>query len=120
MHVVVLAGVEPALLLVVPMKVLVQPVLAYVVVSMVPGTPPLWLHVAVMMAAAEAMSPVGSVLGAIITFLLYGLLPISIVGYIMGAPARRRARKAKETASVAPNTNTETSCHPLTTERKEP
>jgi membrane protein implicated in regulation of membrane protease activity len=79
-----------------------------------------WIYVAFMMAIAEATSPVGSLLGAAFTFLLYGVLPMSIVGYIMGAPARRRARKAKETASVAPNTNTETSCHPLTTERKEP
>ncbi|MFY8044886.1 MAG: hypothetical protein ACOVOD_18380, partial [Rhodoferax sp.] len=29
-------------------------------------------------------------------FILYGLLPLSIVMYIMGAPARRRARKAQE------------------------
>jgi hypothetical protein len=32
-----------------------------------------WLYVALMMAIAEATSPVGSVLGAIFTFILYGL-----------------------------------------------
>lgn len=50
------AGVGPALLLVAGMKVIVQPVLAFLVVSMVPGTPPLWLHVAVMMAALPTAS----------------------------------------------------------------
>jgi predicted permease len=50
------AGVGPELLLVTGMKVIVQPVLAYIVVSMVPGTPPLWLHVAVMMAALPTAS----------------------------------------------------------------
>ena len=79
-----------------------------------------WIYVAFMMAIAEAMSPVGSVLGAVFTFVLYGLLPMSVVGYIMGTPARRRARKAKEAASVAPDANSETSGHPLTTVRKEP
>ena len=38
------------------MKVMVQPVLAFLVVSMVPGTPALWLHVAVMMAALPTAS----------------------------------------------------------------
>ena len=50
------AGVGPALVLVAGMKVMVQPVLAYLVVSMVPGVPSLWLHVAVMMAALPTAS----------------------------------------------------------------
>ena len=79
-----------------------------------------WIYVAFMMAIAEATSPVGSLLGAVFTFLLYGLLPMSVVGYIMGTPARRRARKAKEAASGAPDANSETSGHTVTTERKEP
>ena len=57
-----------------------------------------WIYVAFMMAIAEATSPVGSLLGAAITFMLYGVLPMSVVGYIMGSPARRRAIKAKEAA----------------------
>lgn len=55
-----------------------------------------WLYVALMMALAEATSSQGSVLGALFTFLLYGLLPIAIVLYIMGAPRRREARKRDE------------------------
>lgn len=98
-----------------------------------------WIYVAFMMAIAEATSPVGSLLGAAFTFLLYGVLPMSVVGYIMGTPARRRAIKAKEAAereqalaangiqnaggegaSVAPNTHGEASSHTIAPERKEP
>ena len=60
-----------------------------------------WLYVAVMMAAAEATNTNGTVLGAIITFLLYGLLPVALVVYIMGTPARRRAIQAREQAELA-------------------
>jgi hypothetical protein len=60
-----------------------------------------WLYVALMMAVAEATSPIGTVLGAVITFLLYGVLPITLVVYVMGTPARRRAIKAQERAELA-------------------
>lgn len=55
-----------------------------------------WLYVAVMMALAEAFSGNGTVLGAIVTFFLYGLLPIGLVVYLMGTPLRRKARRAAE------------------------
>lgn len=58
-----------------------------------------WLYVALMMALAEATSPVGSVLGAIVTFVGYGVLPVALVSYILATPARRRARKAAERAA---------------------
>jgi len=57
------------------------------------------MYVVLMMAGAEAISPNGSVLGALATLLLYGVLPLSIVLYISGAPARRRARRAAEAAA---------------------
>lgn len=60
-----------------------------------------WLYVALMMALAEATSPVGSVLGAIVTFVGYGVLPVALVSYILATPARRRARKAAERAAAA-------------------
>ena len=64
-----------------------------------------WIYVVLMMALAEALSPNGTVLGAIFTFLLYGLLPLSIVLYVMSAPmrrsARRRAELRQQTASTA-------------------
>jgi membrane protein implicated in regulation of membrane protease activity len=98
-----------------------------------------WIYVAFMMAIAEATSPVGSLLGAAFTFLLYGVLPMSVVGYIMGTPARRRVIKAKEAAereatrvaneqpntgdnvnSVTPNAHSEASGDAVAPVRKEP
>ncbi|WP_155947134.1 hypothetical protein [Pseudacidovorax intermedius] len=61
-----------------------------------------WLYVAVMMAVAEATNTNGSLLGAIVTFVLYGLLPMGIVAYILATPARRRARRAREAAQETP------------------
>ncbi len=59
-----------------------------------------WMYVVLMMAAAEAMSPQGTVLGAVFTFVLYGVLPLSIVLYLMGTPARRKARQRAEAATA--------------------
>lgn len=60
-----------------------------------------WLYVALMMAVAEANHINGTLLGASITFVLYGVLPVAVVVYIMGAPARRRAIRAQEEAQRA-------------------
>ena len=65
-----------------------------------------WLYVALMMAVAEATSPVGSVLGAIFTFVLYGVAPVSLVIYLMATPARKRAIKAREAAEQARSAET--------------
>jgi hypothetical protein len=51
-----------------------------------------WLYVTVMMALVEALAPNGTVLGAVFTFVLYGVLPLAIVLYVMATPMRRRAR----------------------------
>jgi hypothetical protein len=66
-----------------------------------------WLYVALMMSIAEAASTNGSILGALITFVFYGLLPVGLLFYFMGTPARRRALRAKEQASNQPNTGGE-------------
>ena len=60
-----------------------------------------WMYVVMMMAVAEATSSQGTLLGAFFTFLLYGVLPLSIVMYLMGTPGRRRARRAAEQAPEA-------------------
>ena len=60
-----------------------------------------WLYVTMMMAVVEATSDTGTVLGAIITFVLYGLLPTGIMAYLMATPARKRAIKAREAAELA-------------------
>jgi hypothetical protein len=58
--------------------------------------PFVWLYIAFMMAVAEATSPIGTLLGAAITFVLYGLLPVGLILYFMGSPARRRANRLAE------------------------
>lgn len=60
-----------------------------------------WTYVTLMMAVAEATSTTGTVLGAIITFGLYGVLPMGILVYILGTPSRKRALKAREQAEQA-------------------
>ena len=55
-----------------------------------------WLYVTLLMALAEAFSSQGSVLGAIITFVFYGLLPMALVVYLMGTPLRRKAIHQQE------------------------
>ena len=57
-----------------------------------------WLYVALMMSVAEATNTNGSILGGILTFFLYGILPTSIIVYVMGAPNRKKARLAAEKA----------------------
>jgi predicted membrane channel-forming protein YqfA (hemolysin III family) len=52
-----------------------------------------WMFVVVLMTLVEATSPQGSWLGAFFTLLLYGVLPLSIVLYVMGTPLRRQARR---------------------------
>ena len=60
-----------------------------------------WLYVALMMGVAEATNTNGSVLGGIVTFILYGILPTSIIVYIMRTPQRKKARLALEQAELA-------------------
>lgn len=65
-----------------------------------------WMYVALMMAVAEAMHPQGSLLGAFFTLLLYGIGPLALVLYLVGTPARRRARRRigpRGTGSAAPS-----------------
>lgn len=86
-----------------------------------------WLYVAVLMAVAEATNTTGTVLGGVVTFVLYGLLPIGLVVYVMGAPARKRAIKAQERAElaasapsdIAPDAGAEAATDPVTPVRKE-
>lgn len=55
-----------------------------------------WLYVSILMSVAEATATNGSVLGAIITFTFYGLLPVSLILYFIGIPVRQRARQARD------------------------
>ena len=60
-----------------------------------------WIYVVLMMSLAEASSSQGSILGAIVTFVLYGVMPLLIVVYILGTPARKRA--LRQAPSAAPD-----------------
>lgn len=55
-----------------------------------------WLFVVVMMAVVEALSSQGTVLGAVFTLLGYGVLPLSILVYILGTPLRKRVLHERE------------------------
>lgn len=84
-----------------------------------------WMYVVLMMAVAEALSSQGTVLGALFTFMLYGLLPLALVVYIGGTPARKRARRAAEAteaaaASAAPDGGGHAAGDAVAPERKEP
>jgi mannose/fructose/N-acetylgalactosamine-specific phosphotransferase system component IID len=84
-----------------------------------------WIYVVLMMAVAEANSPQGSLLGAVFTFLLYGVLPLAIVVYILGTPGRKRARRIAEaaeaaSASAAPDGGHHAAGDAVAAERKEP
>ena len=50
-----------------------------------------WLYVVLMVALVEATSSNGTLLGALFTLLVYGLLPVGLIGYLFFSPARCRA-----------------------------
>jgi mannose/fructose/N-acetylgalactosamine-specific phosphotransferase system component IID len=60
-----------------------------------------WLFVALLAALAEATAPNGSVLGAVFTFLGWGVIPLSIVVYILATPMRRAKQRAVEAEEAA-------------------
>lgn len=60
-----------------------------------------WLYIAFMMAFAEAIHSNGSIIGAIVTFFLYGIGPMALVVYLMNTPARRKKRRQQEALELA-------------------
>ena len=60
-----------------------------------------WMYVVLMMSVVEALAPTGSLLGALITFVFYGVLPLALVLYLLGTPARRKALRAAEASTSA-------------------
>ncbi len=71
-----------------------------------------WLYVVVLMALAEGVSETGSWLGAGVTLLLYGALPLGIVLYLFGTPSRRAARMRASAASTTDAVEPDGSDHP--------
>ena len=60
-----------------------------------------WMYVVLMMSVAEATNTNGTVLGAIVTFFLYGVGPAGLVAYLMGTPGRKRGIKKREAEALA-------------------
>ena len=60
-----------------------------------------WMYVVLMMSVAEATNTNGTVLGAIVTFFLYGVGPAALVAYLMSTPARNRANKKRAADELA-------------------
>lgn len=50
-----------------------------------------WMYVVFMMSITER-----TVVAGIMTFLLYGVLPLSVILYLLGTPQRKRNRLARE------------------------
>ncbi|MDB5772296.1 MAG: putative transrane protein, partial [Burkholderia sp.] len=50
-----------------------------------------WMYVVVMMSITEH-----SFIAGLMTFLLYGVLPVTVILYLMGTPLRKRKRAAAE------------------------
>lgn len=61
-----------------------------------------WIYVVLMMSVAEAANTTGTVLGALLTFVLYGVLPAALVVYLMGAPSRSKAIKKRDAEPLPP------------------
>ena len=55
-----------------------------------------WLYAVLLASLAEATSTGGTLLGATLTLVLYGVLPLAIVIYVLLGPARKRARRGAE------------------------
>lgn len=60
-----------------------------------------WIYVVFMMSITE-----DTVVAGVMTFALYGILPLTIILYIMGTPQRKR-RKATQAAATASAAATE-------------
>jgi hypothetical protein len=79
-----------------------------------------WMYVVTMMAVAEAMAPTGTVLGAVFTFLLYGVGPLALVLYLLNTPSRRRRRRAMDASAVQPDGSGHAAGDAVAPEREEP
>jgi TRAP-type C4-dicarboxylate transport system permease small subunit len=56
-----------------------------------------WIYVVLMMSISEA-----SVTAGLMTFLIYGILPLGVILYLLGTPERRRRRAAAENSGNSP------------------
>lgn len=80
-----------------------------------------WVFVVGLVALVEATSPQGGLLGALATLVFYGVLPLTIVLYVLGMSMRRRARRAASDRGRAdPHRGDHAPGDAVAPERKEP
>ena len=79
-----------------------------------------WIYVVLMMSVAEATNSNGTVLGALVTFVLYGLAPVALVVYLMGAPARSKALKKRAAEQLVQQTADAQAAHEKAAEVPKP
>ena len=90
-----------------------------------------WIYVVLMMSVAEATNSNGTVVGSIVTFILYGMLPVVLIFYFMVTPGRKRAIRAREAAeraaavaahaaSLPPDAGSQATADPVAPVGKEP
>ncbi len=73
-----------------------------------------WTFVVLLMAAAEAMET--SVVGGVLTFILYCALPLGLFLYIFGTPQRRRNKTNADKAVLTQHLEAAQTAEHLTTE----
>jgi hypothetical protein len=62
-----------------------------------------WLFVVLLFALVQWVSPQGSGLVAVLLVFGAGVAPLAVVLYVMGAPGRRRRRKAEGALATDPD-----------------
>lgn len=82
-----------------------------------------WVFVVGLLALVEATSAQGSLLGALVTLVFYGVVPLTVVLYVLGMPMRRRARARREASdlgTVDPDRSHHATGNAVAPEREEP
>jgi len=75
-----------------------------------------WLFVVGLYAVAQVAAPQGSAALALLTFVGAGVLPLALVGYLIGAPGRRRRRRAAEASAADPDAGSHAAGDPVAPE----
>lgn len=78
-----------------------------------------WLFVVGLFALVQLVSPQGSLLTALLLVVGAGVLPLAVVLYVMGEPARRRRRNALEASAADPDASGHAAGDPVATKREE-
>lgn len=79
-----------------------------------------WLFVVLLFALVQWVSPQGSLLVALLLVFGAGVAPLALVLYVMGAPARRRARARAATSATDPGAGGHAPGDAVAPEREEP